>query len=100
MLNPLPRRRRGIAAVELAFVAPVLVTILAGLWEVGRMVQLQQLISNPARGGSRAAPQGRTLNSPRRATPHLVHPDPTVGTPGPERHRRRSVISDMAVLLP
>jgi Flp pilus assembly protein TadG len=58
-----PRRRRGGAAVvELAFVAPVLVILLLGLWEVGRMIQLQQILSNSAREGARVAAQGRTIN--------------------------------------
>jgi Flp pilus assembly protein TadG len=58
-----PRRRAGAAAVELAFVAPVLVTILLGLWEVGRLIQLKQIASNAAREGARVAAQGLTINS-------------------------------------
>ena len=57
------RRRPAVAAVEFAFVAPVLVIILAGLWEVGRMVEMQQLLSNAAREGARVASQGLTINS-------------------------------------
>jgi Flp pilus assembly protein TadG len=47
----------------LAFVAPVLVVILVGLWEIGRMIQLQQILSNAAREGARVAAQGITINS-------------------------------------
>ncbi|MBY0231343.1 MAG: pilus assembly protein [Gemmataceae bacterium] len=56
-------RRPAVAAVEFAFIAPVLVVILAGVWEVGRMVEMQQLLSNAAREGSRLAAQGLTINS-------------------------------------
>src|SRR5882724_7602053 len=38
--------RSGSAAVELAVVLPVLVTLLVGIWEVGRMVQVKQIMSN------------------------------------------------------
>ena len=56
-------RRPAVAAVEFAFVAPVLVVLLAGVWEVGRMVEMQQLLSNAAREGARIAAQGLTINS-------------------------------------
>lgn len=59
-----PRPRPGVAAVELAaallfFILPVL----AGLIEVGRLVQVQQIVSNSAREGARLAAQGFTVNS-------------------------------------
>lgn len=52
------RRRRGVAAVEFAIVLPVLILMLVGLWEVGRMVMVQQLLANAAREGGRAASTG------------------------------------------
>jgi Flp pilus assembly protein TadG len=55
--------RRGVAAVEFAFVLPVLVIILVGLWEAGRLIQLQQILSNSAREGARIAAQGQTINA-------------------------------------
>jgi Flp pilus assembly protein TadG len=58
-----PNKRGGAVAVEFAFVLPVLVTILLGLWEVGRIIQVQQLLSNSAREGCRVAAQGLTINS-------------------------------------
>lgn len=58
-----PRERRAVAAVEFALVAPVLVIILVGLWEVGRLIHLQQLLSSAAREGARVAAQGLTINS-------------------------------------
>ena len=63
LLQTRARRREGVAAVELAFLAPVLVIILLGLWDVGRMIDLQQIISNAAREGARLAAQGQTINS-------------------------------------
>lgn len=50
--------RRAAAAVEFAIVLPLLVLLLFGIWEVGRMVQAQQLVSNAAREGARAASTG------------------------------------------
>ncbi len=63
LLRSRAKRREGVAAVELAFLAPVLLIILLGLWDVGRMVQLQQILSNAAREGARLAAQGQTINS-------------------------------------
>jgi Flp pilus assembly protein TadG len=49
-------RRSGAAAIEFALLAPlVLVPILLGVWEVGRRVEVQQLIDNAAREGARQA---------------------------------------------
>jgi len=52
-----------VAAVELAlvtlfFVLPVLI----GVWEVGRMIEVQQVLANSARDGARLAAQGYTVN--------------------------------------
>lgn len=56
--------RRGVAAVELAFVLMFfMVPLLLGVWEIGRMVQVQQIISNSAREGARLAAQGYTISS-------------------------------------
>jgi Flp pilus assembly protein TadG len=55
-------RQRGAAAVEAAFVLPVLATILLGLWEVGRLIQVQQVVSNSAREGARVASQSQIIN--------------------------------------
>src|SRR5262249_34261075 len=50
------RRRGGAAAVELALLLPaVLVPTLFGIWEVGRLVQIQQIVENAAREGGRQA---------------------------------------------
>ncbi len=50
--------RRGTAAIEAAFILPLLVTILMGVWEVGRMVQVCQVLDNAAREGCRLAAGG------------------------------------------
>ncbi len=50
--------RSGIAAVEFAVALPLLLLLLAGVWEVGVLVQVQQLLSNAARVGGRQASTG------------------------------------------
>lgn len=52
------RNRVGAAAVELAVCLPLLLIIVFGIWEVGRMVTAQQLIANAAREGGRQAAAG------------------------------------------
>ena len=52
------RRRLGTAAVELAVVAPFVIILLVGLLEVGRMVQVNEIVSNAAREGARKASTG------------------------------------------
>jgi Flp pilus assembly protein TadG len=58
-MTPRGTRRRGAAAVELAVCLPFLLIIVFGIWEVGRMVQAQQLIANAAREGGRQAAAGQ-----------------------------------------
>jgi Flp pilus assembly protein TadG len=48
-------QRRGAAVVELAFTAPVLFLLVFGMIDVGRAVMVQNLITNAARDGARAA---------------------------------------------
>jgi Flp pilus assembly protein TadG len=58
------RLRPGVASVELAVVFLFFILpLLFGVWEVGRLVQVQQLVSNAAREGARLAAQGSTINS-------------------------------------
>ncbi len=57
------QRRTGVAAVELAVCLPFLLILIAGLWEVGRMVQVQILVSNAAREGGRQAAAGLNNNA-------------------------------------
>ncbi len=49
------RIRHGVAAVEFAIVAPVFFLLALGLIEVGRMMMLQQALTNAAREGCRVA---------------------------------------------
>ncbi|NQU25254.1 MAG: pilus assembly protein [Candidatus Nealsonbacteria bacterium] len=49
------KRRRGAAAVEFAFVAPVFFMLVLGMLEFGRMVMVQQVITNGSREGARVA---------------------------------------------
>jgi Flp pilus assembly protein TadG len=51
--------RRGAAAVEFAVCLPLLLTLLLGLWEVGRMVVVQQVVYNSCREGARDASMGQ-----------------------------------------
>ena len=47
------RNRRGTAAVEFAIVAPVFFLLVFGMIEYGRMVMVQQVITNASREGAR-----------------------------------------------
>jgi len=52
--------RRGIAAVELALVMSfILPPLLLGTWEVGRLINVKQMLSNAAREGARQASTGQ-----------------------------------------
>jgi hypothetical protein len=51
--------RRGVAAVEFAVCLPLLFTILFGLWEVGRITEVQQVMWNSAREAARDASLGQ-----------------------------------------
>ena len=76
------RTRRGVAAVEMAlvtmlFVAPMMI----GVLELGRMIQVQQIVSNAAREGARLAGQGYTVNSTGSPTQIMVNSgSPSVST--------------------
>jgi Flp pilus assembly protein TadG len=56
--------RRGLAAVEAAFVLPLLVMLMMGVWEVGRMVEVSQILNNAVREGARYAAGGTSNNIP------------------------------------
>ena len=49
------RNRRAAAAVEFALVAPVFFLLVLGMIEYGRMVMVQQVITNASREGARQA---------------------------------------------
>jgi Flp pilus assembly protein TadG len=56
--------RRGAVAVEAAVALTLLVILLLGLWEVGRLVHVNQIINNAAREGARLAAGGYTNGTP------------------------------------
>jgi len=47
------KKRRGVAVVEFAVVAPVFILLVFGMIEYGRMVMVQQVITNASREGAR-----------------------------------------------
>lgn len=47
--------RQGVAAVEFAFCLPLILLLLMGLWEVGRIVQISNVIRNGGREAARDA---------------------------------------------
>lgn len=51
--------RRGVAAVEMALLIPILLGLLLGCWEVGRVLHIQQMLSNAAREAGRQASAGQ-----------------------------------------
>ena len=76
MLNPRPRlsklekvcrlcrkNRRGAAVVEFAIVAPVFFLLVFGMIEYGRMVMVQQILTNASREGARFAVVQSTNNT-------------------------------------
>jgi Flp pilus assembly protein TadG len=52
-----------VAAVELALLLPVVFGLLLGLWEVGRLIEVQQQLTNAAREAARQATTGQFTNS-------------------------------------
>lgn len=49
------KNRRGAAVVEFAIIAPIFILLLFGIIEFGRMVMVQQLLTNASREGARKA---------------------------------------------
>lgn len=58
------RDRRGAVAVEAGIVLPMLIVIMFGVWEVGRMIQVNQMLINSAREGARLAAGGYVDGTP------------------------------------
>ena len=56
-LDDMKRRtqRKGAAAVEFAVIAPVMFLVVFGMFELGRAMSIQQVLTNAAREGAREA---------------------------------------------
>jgi Flp pilus assembly protein TadG len=65
MFHAVHRRkgRRAVAAVEFAVCLPLILTLLLGIWEVGRMIEIQQMLHNAAREAGRQASTGQLSSS-------------------------------------
>jgi Flp pilus assembly protein TadG len=59
-----PTVRRGTALVEAAFVLPVALVLMMGVWEVGQMIHVCQIVENAAREGARMAAGGYVNGTP------------------------------------
>jgi len=55
--------RHAAAAAEFAVLLPVILLLLLGIWEVGRLVEVNQVLDNAAREGARQAATGQKTNS-------------------------------------
>jgi hypothetical protein len=65
----------------MAFLAPVLLTFLVGLWEVGRYIMIQNVIDSSAREGARLAASGSFLSSNNTTLPAAPHAGFTLPPP-------------------
>lgn len=64
LLRKVTHRKSGVAAIELAVVTVAFVMpLLLGIWEMGRYIQVKQIVANGAREGARLAAQGYTVLS-------------------------------------
>src|SRR5438045_3880819 len=58
------QQRAGVAVVETAvLLLPIFIFTLFGVWEVGRLLQTHQIVSNAAREGARQASTGQRSSS-------------------------------------
>ncbi|MBA4192297.1 MAG: hypothetical protein C0467_30370 [Planctomycetaceae bacterium] len=64
MIRQQKASRRAVAAIELALVtAGILIPLLFGVWEIGRLIQVKQIVANGAREAARLAAQGYTITA-------------------------------------
>ena len=56
-------QRRGVAAVEFAFCIPLLLLLLVGIWELGRIINVQITLNNAARDGARLGAQANIITA-------------------------------------
>ena len=77
-----PGRRSGAAAVEFAFVMNlVLIPLMIGVWEFGRLILIHQIVAQAAREGARVAAQSVTIASDGTQTKIRTAIDPPPSTP-------------------
>lgn len=55
--------RRGVAAVEFAVVLPLLLLLLVGIWELGRIIHVQIVLHNAARDAARLGAQANIVST-------------------------------------
>jgi Flp pilus assembly protein TadG len=80
-------RRTATAAVEFVVILPLIVSLLLGAWEVGRLVEIEQILNNAAREGARQAASNKmtigqvqsvVINYLTAAGVPVTNPDPNV----------------------
>lgn len=72
-IAPRGPRRRGVAAIELAFITVTfMVPTMIAIWEIARYIHVKQIVSNSAREGARFAAQGYTINNSGNPTQVMV----------------------------
>ena len=77
---PRPRNRRGATLVEFAVVAPVMLLLVLALFEFGRLMMVEQIITNAAREGARRGILEQTTAESTRSSPTIW---PTPPSPRP-----------------
>lgn len=80
LLSPSRRRERGSIAVEMAFLAPVLLLILGLIWAYARVSWANSHLDTGARDAARVATNARSEADAREAAARVVH-DATAAVP-------------------
>lgn len=76
------RKRSGAALAEFVLVMQfIMIPLMIGLWEMGRVVQVQQIVANAAREGARMAAQANTINQTGTPTQILTSAAPALAVP-------------------
>jgi len=57
------KNRSAVACVEFALVLPILLTLVLGVLEIGRYVQVRQIVTSASREGARQAASGQMTNA-------------------------------------
>lgn len=57
------KRHEGVACVEFALVLPILLSLVLGILEVGRYVEVRQILTGAVREGARQASTGQLTNA-------------------------------------